>query len=159
MPALHWRYCQRQAVLVAGVAPALLQSCPSRSVRCCASICRCCACIFPASCWHHCQHCAVVHVTGIVLASSPCCGALLLLLRRHLCPHCLCLVPALQPCVCPVTKQSQHALASLPAPCHCRCRQLPALLPSSHGRFCPCSTGVANLGIPALRQHHELASA
>ncbi len=93
--ALHWRYCQRQAVLVAGVAPSMLPSCPSRSGRCRASVCQRCACILPTSCWRHCQHRAFVHVTGIVLASLPCCEALLPLLRRHLCPRRLCLASSI----------------------------------------------------------------
>ncbi len=96
-----------------------------------------------ALCRHHCR------VAGCL---CPCCAGIFVLIA-------FALPPALQPCVYPVTKQSRHALASLPALRHCRCRQLPALLPSSHGRFCPCSAGVANLGIPALRQHHKLAAA
>ncbi len=97
----------------------------------------------PALCWHHCR-----------VARRFCsCRASIFVLIAFALP------PALRPCIYPVTKQSQHALALLPAPRHHHYRQLPALLPSSHGRFCPCSTCVANLGIPALHQHHELASA
>jgi hypothetical protein len=96
----------------------------------------------PALCRHHCR-------SGRL---CPCCAGIFVLIA-------FALPPALQPCVCPVTKQSQHVLASLPAPRHCRCRQLPALLPLSHGRFFPCSAGVANLCIPTLRQHHKLAAA
>ncbi len=95
LPALHWHYWQLQAVLVAGVAPSLLPSCPSRSGRCRASICRRCTCILPASCCRHCQHRAFVHVTGILPASLPCCGVPLPLLCRHLCPHRLCLASSI----------------------------------------------------------------
>ncbi len=97
----------------------------------------------PALCRHHC------HVVGRL---CPCQASIFVLIA-------FALPPALQPCICSVTKQSQHALASLPALHHCHCRQLPALLSSSHGHFCPCSAGVANLGIPALHQHHKLAAA
>ncbi len=96
-----------------------------------------------ALCRHHCR------VAGRFCS---CCTGIFVLIT-------FALPPALRPCVCPVTKQSQHVLASLPAPHHCHCRRLLALLPLSHGYFCPCSAGVTNLGIPALRQHHELASA
>ncbi len=49
----------------------------------------------PAYCYHRCQHRAFVHVTGIVSASLPCCGALFPLSHRHLCPHCLCLASSI----------------------------------------------------------------
>jgi hypothetical protein len=94
-----------------------------------------------------CQH--YRHVAGRFCS---CCTGIFVLIA-------FALPPALRPCICPVTKQSRHALVSLPAPCHRCCWQLPALLPLSHGHFCPCSAGVTNLGIPALRQHHKLASA
>jgi hypothetical protein len=97
----------------------------------------------PALCWHHCH---------VARRFCPCCAGIFVLVA-------FALPPALQPCICPDTKQSRHALASLPAPRHCRCRQLMALLPLSHGRFCPCSAGVANLGIPMLRPHYKLAAA
>jgi hypothetical protein len=114
-----------------------------------------------------CPHPASVIASIVLLSMSPA------LCRHHCCVvgnFCPChagifvliafaLPPALQPCICPDTKQSRHALASLPAPCHCRCRQLLALLPLSHGCFCPCSAGVANLGIPTLRPHYKLAAA
>jgi hypothetical protein len=114
-----------------------------------------------------CPHPAGVIASIVLLSISPA------LCRHHHCvagPFCPCfagifvlitfaLPPALRPCVCPDTKQSQHALASLPAPHHRCCRQLLALLPLSHRRFCPCSAGVANLGIPTLHPHYKLAAA
>jgi hypothetical protein len=157
--ALHWRHCQRQAVLVAGVAPALLPSWPSRSGRCRTSVCQRCACVLPASRWRHCQHCAVVHVTGVVPASSPCCvGAFALVTPASLS---LSPLPCLQHCdLASAQSRNSHNMCWH----HCQHRAIivagvaPALSPLSHGRFCPCSAGVTNLGIPALRQHHELAS-
>jgi hypothetical protein len=97
----------------------------------------------PALCRHH------RHVAG---RFCPCRAGIFVLIA-------FALPPALQPCVCPDTKQSQHVLASLPAPRHRCCRQLSALLPLSHGRFCPCSAGVANFGIPTLRPGYKLAAA
>jgi hypothetical protein len=157
--ALHWRHCQRQAVLVAGVAPALLPSWPSRSGRCRASICRRWACVLPASCWRHCQHCAVVHVTGIVPASLLCCRGAFALVA----------LASLSSLPLPHLQHRNLVSAQSPNSCdtrwhHCQHRTIvvagvaPALLPLSHGRFCPCSADVANLGIPALHQHHKLAS-
>ncbi len=97
----------------------------------------------PALCWHHRR----------VAGRFCCCRAGIFVLIAFSLP------PALRPCVCPDTKQSRHTLASLPAPLHRHCRQLSALLPLSHGRFCPCSAGVAILGIPMLRPHYKLAAA
>jgi hypothetical protein len=159
MRALHWRHCQHQAVLVAGVAPTLSPSWPSRSGQCRASVCRPCTCILPASCWRHCQHHAVVHVTGVVPASLPCCaGAFALVAPASLSSSPL---PCLQHCdLASAQSQNSHDMRWR----HCQHRAIivagvaPTLSPLSHGRFCPCSAGVANLGIPALRQHHKLAS-
>ncbi len=96
----------------------------------------------PALCRHHCR------VAGCL---CPCRAGIFVLIA-------FALPPALRPCICPVMKQSRHALASLPAPRHRHCQQLLALLPLSHGHFRPCSAGVANPSIPALRQHHKLAA-
>ncbi len=68
----------------------------------------------PTLCCSHCQHCAVV-IADIAPASLPlscgrichCCAGIVALVTPAL-------LPALQTGLCPVSKQSQHALASLP---------------------------------------------
>jgi hypothetical protein len=57
---------------------------------------------------------------GIALAFCPhSAGVITSFVLLSLCRHC---APALQTVICPVTKQLQHLLASLPALRHCRCR-------------------------------------
>jgi hypothetical protein len=100
LPALHQRYCQ------VGLC---------RSGRCRAGVCWHCARVLPPLLWRHCQHPAVILVAGVVpapLPSSrgcfcPCCAGIVALVA-------FALPPASQTGICPVTKQSRHALASLP---------------------------------------------
>jgi hypothetical protein len=76
---LHWCPLSHCAGIIASIKlfllPVLHQRCCQvglqRSGRCRAGVCRSCVCVLPASRWHHCQHCAVAHVAGIVPASLP----------------------------------------------------------------------------------------
>ncbi len=72
LPALHWCHCQRQAVLVAGITPALLPSQPLkvRPVQ---------HWRLPALRWHPCPHHLGVIARFVLLLSSPA-------LHRRCCP-------------------------------------------------------------------------
>ncbi len=73
LPASHWCHCQRQAVLVAGVAPVLLLSWPSKvrpvqrwrllALRWC-FICIELASLPALCCCHCCRHCAGIVALG-----------------------------------------------------------------------------------------------
>ncbi len=146
LPALHWCHCQRQAVLVAGIAPALLSSWPLkvRPVQCWRlpalrwRFAHIALASLPALCCHRCHwHCA-----GIIALS---CGG-------------FCFV-ALAPLPSSPSRRRQHReLASAQSRSsrntrwrHCQHRAVvfvgvaPALSPSLHGHLCPCCAGVAAL--------------
>jgi hypothetical protein len=153
-PALHGHHCQHQAVLVAGVVPALLPSWPSkvRPVPCWRLLAlrwrfaRIALASLPAlCCCPCCRHCAgVIALVAWALLPllhgrfSPCCAGIVALVA-------FASLPALQTGGCPITKQLQHALASLPGSCHHCCRRsagivalIPrASLPSLRWRHCP----------------------
>jgi hypothetical protein len=92
LPLLRWHCCPR--CLLRCRQHCKLASAQSRSSR--------------NTCWHHCQHCAVV-VAGVAPTLLPS-------LRRHLCPHCAGVVPLITPTLppasqtgaCPVMTQLQH---------------------------------------------------
>ncbi len=152
LPALHWRHCQHQAVLVAGVALVLLPSWPSKvrpvprwrllalhwhfaSIALASS---------PASgCCPCCQHCA-----GVIALVA---WALLPLLRWHHCPCCLRVAASITNWHLP-----SHKAVATGAWHYCQHRAIlvagvaPASLPSLRGRLCLCRADVAALSTPAL---------
>jgi hypothetical protein len=90
-----------------------------------------------------------------------CCGrcvGVIALITLEFLPYCAGIValfafalpPASQTGICPVTKQLQHALASLLALRHCCCRVALASSPLSRRHLCPCCAGIAALVMPAL---------
>ncbi len=159
LPASHWRCCQLQAVLVAGVAPALLLKWPSKvqlvprwhlpalrwrfariALASLPALC-CCPC-----CWH---------CTGIIAIIA---WALLPLSRWHCCPRCLCIAASIGNWHLP----SHNAVATRAG---IIASIAPLLLQALCRHRCPFCTGVFTFVALALppsahlccHQHHELA--
>ncbi len=160
LPALHWYHCQRQAVLVAGIAPALLPSWPLK--------------VRPVPRWH--LPALPWHFARITLASLPalcCCPC---------CWHCAgvislvawALLPLLHWHCCPCHLHIAASIANWHLPSHeavaTRAGVIasiaPSLLPALRWHCCPCRAGIFAIVTLALRplahpcclQHHELAS-
>ncbi len=159
LPALHWRHCQCQAVLVAGIAPVLLPSWPSK-------VWPVLRWRLPALRWHF----ACIALASLpALCCCPCCRrcfgiialiawACLPLSRWHCCPHCLHVTASIANWRLPYKAVATRTgvIASI----------APSLLPALRRHCCPHCAGVfalVALALPPLAhlrccQHHKWAS-